>query len=584
MNQAVTAVLVRGEEVIIGGDFTSAGGVPATRIAKWNGTSWSAFPGNPVPNTVSGIAFVGNDMYVSSATTTLENPNYLLKYDGSTWTGLASGMGGHGITSMAVLGTDVYVSGGFQAVGGVAASRVAKWNGSNWSALDAGLPTTTGSGSVHLGTLGNDLIAVGDFTTAAGAATNFIARWNGSSWSALGNGLNASASGVRSAGGNLWVVGGFTTAGCNLSPFVARWRENVWTGSTSTDWHNTANWGSGSVPPANAGVTIGDTNASISSADVTVSSLIITNGRSLVVGAGRTLTVTGYLDLGNGFLSGPGNLVVNGDLSLNGGDVTDMGSIVVHGNLYLNGGKILGTGPVSLTACRPGAIAGGSSSSFITSTLTRCINSTGTYRFPVGTGSVYAPVELSNITGSGNFTVESKSGAHPGAIGLPGNRLQRWWALTNGGITQADMTFTYADSEVVGIESWYRVYSIDGGSAVQLPTAINTTTNRMTVNGVTSFSAWTLAEGTPAPLTMFGRVTGASGRGAWGVIVSLTDGQGNTTYGVVNPFGYYRFQNVPTFNTYTVRVMSRKYTFSTSERSVQFDEFTPSVTFSSTDH
>jgi hypothetical protein len=30
-------------ELVVGGQFTTAGGLPANRIAKWNGTTWSAF-------------------------------------------------------------------------------------------------------------------------------------------------------------------------------------------------------------------------------------------------------------------------------------------------------------------------------------------------------------------------------------------------------------------------------------------------------------------------------------------------------------------------------------------------------------
>ena len=97
--------------------------------------------------------------------------------------------------------------------------------------------------------------------------------------------------------------------------------------------------------------------------------------------------------------------------------------------------------------------------------------------------------------GSGNFTVEPKAGDYTGAAaGLPVNRLQRWWDLTNGGITQADITFNYLDSEVVGLEEAYRVYRISGGGAEQVPAVFNTTANTATVAGVTSFSPWTLAE------------------------------------------------------------------------------------------
>ena len=38
----VNASVVYNGELVVGGRFTCAGGVPANYIAKWNGTSWSA--------------------------------------------------------------------------------------------------------------------------------------------------------------------------------------------------------------------------------------------------------------------------------------------------------------------------------------------------------------------------------------------------------------------------------------------------------------------------------------------------------------------------------------------------------------
>ncbi len=585
VNATVSVIIAQGDDIYVGGSFTTAGGVPANRVAKWNGTSWSGLNSSILPTTVTGMAFMGTDLYVGTGTTTAANPAYFSKYDGTNWTALGADLGDRGVSSLAVVGSDVYVAGGFTSAGAITVNRVAKWNGSSWSALGGGLPSATGQpGFIKLAVSGPDLIAIGDFTVAGGGPADRIAKWNGSSWAGLGTGLNANGSSVTSAGGDIFVGGSFTMAGCNASPYFARWRETLWTGSANTDWHTAANWGNSSVPPANASVTILSGDSSITSADVTANTLIVTGGRTLTVGAGRTLTVTGYLDLSNGFLAGPGTLVVN-DLRLNTGSVTGLASITVGGNLYLNGGNISSAGPVTVTACRPGALVGGSGASFVQASLTRCVNSSGLYRFPVGTGAIYAPIELSAVVGSSTFTVEPKSGPYSGpASGLPANRLQRWWQLTNGGITQADLVFNYSDAEVVGTESRYRAYRIGGGPVAQLPSTINTATNRVTVAGVSAFSPWTLAEGTPVPLTMSGRATGASGRGAPRVIVTLTDDQGNTVYTVTNPFGYYRFMNVLTFRLYTVRVNSKKHTFPVPERLVEFDEFSPSVNFTSTDH
>lgn len=585
-NGRVNFIIVRGEDVYVGGDFATAGGVAANRVAKWNGTSWSGLNSTNIPTSVSGMVFMGNDLYISTGTTTVANPWYFSKFDGTTWTALGADLGDRGVSSLAVIGSDVYVSGGFTVINGVTVNKVAKWNGSSWSALGGGLPSTgiSGFGGHRLAVSGNDLVASGDFTLASGAPADRIARWNGTSWTGFGLGLNSGASAITSAGGDIFVGGPFTTAGCNASPYFARYRKTVWTASTNTDWHTAANWGGTAVPAFGEGVTIASSDAVISTADVTLGSLIVTAGRTVTIASGRTLTVTGTVDLSNGSIAGPGSLIVK-DLSLNNGNIAGLAGLTVSDSLYLNGGMIAGPGTVSVTSCRTSAISGGSSTSFINSPLTRCIDRSGTYRFPVGSNGLYAPVDLSNITGTANFTVEPKTGAYSGAAaGLPTSRLQRWWNMTNGGITQADLTFNYFDSEVVGIEGRYRAYSINAGTAQLVPTVLTIATNKAVVAGATTFSAWTLAEGPATFETLNGRITTPQNREADRVIVTLTDGLGNVRNAMTNNYGYYRFMNVETWKTYTIRLQSKKYTFAQPERTVDFIENAPPVNFVSTDH
>jgi len=586
VNATVYSIITRGEDVYVGGSFTTAGGVTANRVAKWNGTAWVGLNSAILPTTVVSMSFMGNDLYVGIPTTTVANPAYFSKYDGTTWTPLGADLGDRGVSSVAVVGTDVYVAGGFVTVNGVTVNRIVKWNGTSWSPLGNGLPSPIGQlGGITLAADGPDLIATGDFTLASGGPADRIARWNGTSWSAMGTGLNAAATGLAPAGGDVFVGGPFTTAGCNQSPYFARWRQTSWTGSTNTDWHTASNWGGSSVPPANAGISIGSTDVAITSADVTVSSLIVTGGRTVTIGAGRTLTVNRNLDLSNGSVAGPGMLVINGDVNLNGGTIAGLTSLTVNGSLNLGSGTIAGTGPVNVTSCRLGAISGGSTLSFVNSPLTRCVNSAGTYRFPVGSNGVYAPFDLSSITGSGTFTVEPKTGGYSGAAaGLPANRLNRWWSTTNSGVTQANIDLTYLDAEIVGLEQRYKIFSINGGNAQVLSTTLNTTTNRASVTGISAFSAFTMADGPSLPQELKGRVRAASGKGAFHVLVSLTDEGGNVRYAFANPFGYYHFPNVMTWGTYTITVQAKRYTFASNSQSVLFAENAADVNFTATNH
>ncbi|HLM00920.1 MAG TPA: choice-of-anchor Q domain-containing protein [Pyrinomonadaceae bacterium] len=58
-----------------------------------------------------------------------------------------------------------------------------------------------------------------------------------------------------------------------------------------------------------------------------------------------------------------------------------------------------------------------------------------------------------------------------------------------------------------------------------------------------------------------GRVTTSGGAAVPNAIVVLTDSMNNTRYARTNGFGYFRFDNVPTNQTYTATVVSKQYQF-----------------------
>jgi hypothetical protein len=114
------------------------------------------------------------------------------------------------------------VAGGeFTTAGGVAANRIARWNGSSWSALGSGM-----NGSVTALTVlpNGDLVAGGSFTSAGGVAANRIARWSGSNWSALGSGMDSIVTALAMLPtGTLAVGGEFRGANGQVSAFFARY-------------------------------------------------------------------------------------------------------------------------------------------------------------------------------------------------------------------------------------------------------------------------------------------------------------------------------------------------------------------------
>ncbi len=224
LNGTVRALAVSGTDLYEWGAFTTAGGGAASRVAKWNGTTWSAL-GSGVDQPIEELLVNGSDVYAAGYFTIAGggSANYIAKWNGTTWSALGSGLN-NATYALAFIGSDLYAGGDFTTAGGVAASRVAKWNGSAWSALGSGV----GGGVTTLAVNGSDLYAGGFFTTAGGGSANRAARWNGSAWSALGLGLNDAPWAIHFHAGDLIVGGLFTTAGGGSANRIAKWNGSAW--------------------------------------------------------------------------------------------------------------------------------------------------------------------------------------------------------------------------------------------------------------------------------------------------------------------------------------------------------------------
>lgn len=227
LNSAVNVLVVSGTDLYAGGSFTTAGGAAANRVAKWDGAAWTAL-GTGTNDAVLALAASGGSLYAGGQFTTAggSSANSIATWDGTTWTALGTGLTGgggrgpfsEGVNAIAVNGTDVYAAGEFDAAGGISANRIAKWDGSTWTALGTGV-----SGQVWaLAVSGTDIYAGGDFSTAGGFPANRIAKWNGSTWSALGTGVVGSIRAMVVSDSDLYVAGNFTTAGTTVSPYIVK--------------------------------------------------------------------------------------------------------------------------------------------------------------------------------------------------------------------------------------------------------------------------------------------------------------------------------------------------------------------------
>jgi len=222
-------------DLILGGSFLNAGGGPASHIARWNGSAFTALgtgidPLVPFGSGVQAIVTLPNgDLVVAGTFQTIGGitMNNIARWNGSTWNAMGTGING-AVRGLTVTPSgDVIATGSFTQAGGGAAASIARWNGAAWSALGTGLGLF---GGTTLATMPNgDVVVGGSFVTAGGLPANRIARWNGSSWSALGTGTGGVVAALLPLpSGDLLVGGLFTTAGGAGSNRIARWNGSAW--------------------------------------------------------------------------------------------------------------------------------------------------------------------------------------------------------------------------------------------------------------------------------------------------------------------------------------------------------------------
>lgn len=244
-----------GGGILVGGDFNGAGDGPGQNLVKWDGTSWSEFHGgtNREVNDIlvapdDSVYITGNFGYVGvtlQASTAVEK---IAKWDGSAWSALGGGLTSTAScpcqgASLALDGTDLYVGGTFTNAGSVVSAGIAKWNGSAWSAVGGGLGlqgqsndapdvTTVYVDSNHL------LYVGGNFRKYTPFPLYNLVTWDGTSWADLGDGIQCNyetcVSDIEPYGTGILVTGGFSFAGPLQANGVAAWDGTDWSYFGST--------------------------------------------------------------------------------------------------------------------------------------------------------------------------------------------------------------------------------------------------------------------------------------------------------------------------------------------------------------
>jgi len=234
---ALYAIRRFNERLVIGGQFQLVGSTQASGVAVWDGVGWSPIGGGCA--SVGGRAFVramaefGGELVVAG---NFDSAGVIPVQNFAFWNPTALTWSSRGVSvdgmvdALAIWNGKLVLGGDFSQVRDVPAENVALWDGENPIALAQGV-----TGEVHaLAEFRGDLIVAGELTEASGVPLGRIARWDGTSWHALGGGLAGSGFfpgvvyALRVVDDELIAGGAFETADGLPAPNVARWDGTSW--------------------------------------------------------------------------------------------------------------------------------------------------------------------------------------------------------------------------------------------------------------------------------------------------------------------------------------------------------------------
>jgi hypothetical protein len=297
----------------------------------------------------------------------------------------------------------------------------------------------------------------------------------------------------------------------------------TWVGGTSTAWNTKSNWSTASAaarPQAGDDVIINSgtfqpqlpaaytiTNLTINSGtldvrtnNLTVSNRVILVGGSFVnnqSGTGRVITSNLVLNTSTGFTLGGSStflLQVNGTMTL------------TNGILYTNSNDIL-------QFMAGSTVTGASSVSHVDGPVTKI--GTSSFTFPVGSGTIYAPITMSTPASNSTYTAEYFPVAYSNTTSLQAgldhvSNVEHWiFNKVSGANVNVTLSFTTARSGVVNSLTDLRVAKWDGTQWLNLGNGGTTgsTASGTVVNStaITAYSPFTLGSSStlnPLPIDL----------------------------------------------------------------------------------
>ena len=244
-------IAVDGDNVYAAGNFNEASGKRMAGVARWHIPSQEWFPvgtgdgprdNDDEPISARSVGVVDGEVYIGGYFESVDGvaARRIARWDGTAWSPLAGGLYTEGTldndaipTAIAGLGDYIYVGGAFEyAVASddtldLEVNNLARWNHTTeqWESVGGGT-----SVDVRVMTVWNDALYAGGAFEQAGDQTVYgIARWQDERWSPLGTGVDGYVDAIQAGPDGLYVSGGFYNAGeVENTDSLVRWDGSQW--------------------------------------------------------------------------------------------------------------------------------------------------------------------------------------------------------------------------------------------------------------------------------------------------------------------------------------------------------------------
>lgn len=173
------------ERILMAGWF-EAGGDARGGVVAYDPMqrTWQSFGGRTDQAIYALLPLPNGELIAAGAFTTIDGvaASHVARFDGTAWRAMGGGLDQAGHSLALLPNGDVAVGGWFSLAGGVAAPGLARWDGVGWSPLAS---SVAGYVEGVMRAANGDLVVHGDFSDIGGVAARNLATFDGQTWSAL---------------------------------------------------------------------------------------------------------------------------------------------------------------------------------------------------------------------------------------------------------------------------------------------------------------------------------------------------------------------------------------------------------------